>query len=45
LILDGTVTSLATDDLNSNSRSAVGVAGDAGKLLLYLHLHEPDSKE
>ncbi|GAU43000.1 hypothetical protein TSUD_188740 [Trifolium subterraneum] len=42
---DGTVTSLATDDLNSNSRSAVGVAGDAGQMLLYLHFHELDSKE
>ncbi|PNY04483.1 hypothetical protein L195_g000907 [Trifolium pratense] len=43
--VDGTVTSVATDDLNLNSRSAVGVAGDAGQLLLYLHLHDPNSKE
>ncbi|CAJ2637524.1 unnamed protein product [Trifolium pratense] len=42
---DGTVTSVATEDLNSNSRSAMGVAGDAGQLLLYLHLHDPNSKE
>ncbi|CAJ2636399.1 unnamed protein product [Trifolium pratense] len=42
---DGTVTSVATDDLNLNSRSAVGVTGDAGQLLLYLHLHDPNSKE
>ncbi|PNX98401.1 hypothetical protein L195_g025597 [Trifolium pratense] len=45
LELDGTVTSVATEDLNSNSRSAMGVAGDAGQLLLYLHLHDPNSKE
>ncbi|XP_073219859.1 uncharacterized protein [Cicer arietinum] len=42
---DGTVTSLATDESNSNSRGAVGVAGDGGQLLLYLHLYERDSNK
>jgi len=45
LILDGTATSLATDDLNSNSRSVVGVVDGGGQLLLYLHLREWDSNE
>jgi len=45
LILDGTATSLATDDLNSNSRSAVGVVDGGGQLLLYLHRREWDSNE
>ncbi|KAI5419480.1 hypothetical protein KIW84_043596 [Lathyrus oleraceus] len=42
---DGTVTSIFTDDLNSNSRSVMGVAGGGGQLLLYLHLRDLDSNE
>ncbi|XP_058747665.1 uncharacterized protein LOC131620558 isoform X2 [Vicia villosa] len=38
-------TSIVTDDLNSNSRSVMGVVGGGGQLLLYLHLRDRDSNE
>lgn len=42
LILVDTSTSIVTEDLNSNSRSVMGVAGGGGELLLYLHLRDLD---
>lgn len=45
LVLDDTITSIVTDDLNSNSTSVMGVAGGGGQLLLYLHLRDRDSNE
>ncbi|KAL5063273.1 hypothetical protein RYX36_025010 [Vicia faba] len=42
---DDTVTSITTDDLNSNSRSVIGVVGGGGQLLLYLRLCGRDSNE
>ncbi|XP_050911179.1 uncharacterized protein LOC127126306 isoform X2 [Lathyrus oleraceus] len=42
---DDTITSIVTDDLNSNSTSVMGVAGGGGQLLLYLHLRDRDSNE
>ncbi|CAK8532948.1 unnamed protein product [Lathyrus sativus] len=42
---DDSITSIVTDDCNSNSTSVMGVAGGGGQLLLYLHLRDRDSNE